>query len=472
VKPTCFDGTTTCWKIKNCTGVPNCPTGDDGYFAQVTARHILAQSSGCTTYQGCFAAPGTAFTYDSEQYISHLSYLLGVTSKQPAVQWATNNVMAKLGLEDFYVDDELGHDFSAGGGQLVSCRDTARLSQLIMNKGLWRSDDGTVERLVGADYIQQMSTPQFPKRAFTYGLLTWLNAKRDPAVSPPCCAPRWGPKSTCSGNVITDSLLGDGMANGALHAPHDVAMAMGWLGQYMFIVPSRNVTIASLGASWGSSTQCPIGNAKPTDPVYNDGYDDAFSATLVWMAMDNATKPAAARKGTATTTHHSNGNGKIQRQEEARHRQSFAAAARHSRGSSGTSAAPPTGGSCTCKCPPGRGFGRCYDMPLGATTCAAVTTKAAADCPAVGIPRQCSWPPVESDWNCSAADNSMRGDVGSITVWGGHLTCRLSKNCSLVDASLGLASATCSCQPAEYGGYACDFSPESCAYSPYFPPGS
>ena len=115
VPPVCDDGSQTCWKMANCTGVVDCPKGDLGFYSTVTARHILAQSSGCVTGKGCYAAPGTAFTYDSEQYISHLSYLVGATAKQPAVQWATNNLMSKLGLENFYVDDGLGRDFSAGG---------------------------------------------------------------------------------------------------------------------------------------------------------------------------------------------------------------------------------------------------------------------------------------------------------------------------------------------------------------------
>lgn len=374
----------------------------------------------------------------------------------------------------------------ATGGQLVSCRDTARLSQLIVNKGLWVGEDGQTIRLISEDYIAEMVTPQFPVRGFTYGLLTWLNARRDPKVSPPCCAPRWGPAATCSGRKIDLSILGDGIAN---LAPSDVAMAMGWLGQYMYIVPSRNLTIASLGASWGSSQQCPLGNAKATDPVYNDGYDDAFSASVLWGAIDNATRPATRTTSTNMSisvvhllTHPiPTSNGPMgpsnqlapvrsippRRRQRARGTDGHQSLARPLARSLATG-----GGSCSCKCPPGRGFGRCYDVPAGTATCASVVTKAADDCPSVGVPRQCAWPPVPSDWDCATADNSMRGDVGSITVWGGHLKCSLQSNCSLIDASIGLATATCSCRPAEYGDYACDFSPQPCGYSPYFPPGS
>lgn len=96
---------------------------------------------------------------------------------------------------------------SKGGGQLVGCRQVARFAQLILNKGLWPSSaaphapartGGLVEErrntnanekpevIVGSKYVEELMSPQFPARGFSYGLLTWLNAKRDPAVSPAC----------------------------------------------------------------------------------------------------------------------------------------------------------------------------------------------------------------------------------------------------------------------------------------------
>ena len=39
-------------------------------------------------------------------------------------------------------------DFSAGGGQLMSCRDHLRVAQLLLNRGLWRGADGAPVRLL------------------------------------------------------------------------------------------------------------------------------------------------------------------------------------------------------------------------------------------------------------------------------------------------------------------------------------
>ena len=63
-------------------------TGTD-FYPQVTARHLLAQASGLGVYP-----PGTAMTYDSDEFVEHLSYLINVTAgrregNMTANEWAT-----------------------------------------------------------------------------------------------------------------------------------------------------------------------------------------------------------------------------------------------------------------------------------------------------------------------------------------------------------------------------------------------
>lgn len=492
VVPACLDGSTDCWKAVSCpTGVP-CPTGPNGWFPNITARHLLAQSGGCVEGEGCKYPPGTAWTYDSGQWIQHLSYLITKTANQPAIVWATENFMAKIGLPQFYLtgdgypEDARSLEISAGGGMMVNCRDIARLGQIILDKGVVTRDDGTTERLVGADFIEAMLTPQFPARGFSYGLLTWLNAPRDPAVSPACCAPRWGPKQTCSNKRLTTSLLGDDLAGVADIAPPDVGVGMGWLGQYLYIVPSTNVSITTMGSSWGSSLQCPLGNALPTDPVYNDGYDDGYSATEVWLALNAAVAPVADATGAVPT-----GTGGAPATAAVAVAASAAAEPEgHVATRTDQDAAPKPAsasllnrtivGSCACRCPPGRLTGRCYDLEAdqvnaeggGGDRCNAVVSKAGDDCPATGVTRQCHSPPRPEDTNCSAADASMRGDIGSITVWGGHLRCMLARGCSIDPEGKGLLSAGCQCQPIEYGDFGCTFSQQPCEYGAYMQPGS
>ena len=217
VTPTCDSGPKDCWRAL----CPECPSGPLGFWPNQTARTLLSQASGCVTGQGCFRPPGEAFTvsassndkscrptrrltfpchlqYDSETYIQHLAHLVGARVRasngtaRTAVAWASQ-LMAKLGLPDFYGQDDLGDEFAAGGGQQLSCRGGARLAQLVLNRGLWPSSPGNgpsggdrtpPERLLGEAYVQEMLSPQFARRGFSYGFLTWLNAKRSAHVTP------------------------------------------------------------------------------------------------------------------------------------------------------------------------------------------------------------------------------------------------------------------------------------------------
>jgi hypothetical protein len=77
---------------------------------------------------------------------------------------------------------------------------------------------------------------------------------------------------------IFASTVDDSTPHGALHAPHDMAMAQGSLGKYLFIIPSLNVTISTLGMSDSSSLECV-------------GDDDAFLVSFVWNAIAEAVVP-------------------------------------------------------------------------------------------------------------------------------------------------------------------------------------
>ena len=54
-------------------------------------------------------------------------------------------------------------DISAGGGQLYSCRDAARVGQLIASGGLWADADGKEIRLMSAEFAKGFVQPSFPE---------------------------------------------------------------------------------------------------------------------------------------------------------------------------------------------------------------------------------------------------------------------------------------------------------------------
>ena len=178
--------------------------------------------------------------------------------------------------------------------------------------GLWpdtsaenRNAAGGASALLTPQFAEEVLKQQIPHVSKSYGMLTWLGgASNDPAHTN-CCAPRWGDSANCDNQKLCGTILGDDVTGpsckpqplsppqriGAAAAadigdvmgtlPANVGVGMGWLGQYMFILPDEDLVVVSLGESWGSSLQC--------DGSKGNGYDDAFSATQVWRAFRNYT---------------------------------------------------------------------------------------------------------------------------------------------------------------------------------------
>jgi CubicO group peptidase (beta-lactamase class C family) len=215
-------------------------------------------------------------------------------TKTPAVEWATKNYAEVLGLGDLYAADDAGTDFVAGGGQRMTCRQHARVGQLLANMGAWPmttssskstqpqaqqdaadqewgdgegDGDGTwaqdsraQRQLISKELCAEILTPQMPHVSKSYGLLTWLGGATADPHDVKCCAPRWGTPGSCSGKKLEQSILGDDIvhADGGPIPPElrppllptDVGLGMGWLGQYMYILPSERLVVVSLGESW------------------------------------------------------------------------------------------------------------------------------------------------------------------------------------------------------------------------------
>jgi CubicO group peptidase (beta-lactamase class C family) len=77
------------------------------FFPKVTLRHILSQASGYGRVE-----PGSFFTYDSEDYIMYLSYVIGAVTGEEPVVWATRELADPLGVGSLFMFDGLpGGDF-------------------------------------------------------------------------------------------------------------------------------------------------------------------------------------------------------------------------------------------------------------------------------------------------------------------------------------------------------------------------
>jgi hypothetical protein len=133
------------------------------------------------------------------------------------------------------------------------------------------------------------------------------------------------------------------------------------------------------------------------------------------------------------------------------------------------------GGACQCSCPPGRGFGYCFEMPEGTppndASCDIVDATAQRFCPAVGVPKQCHNPSAAGDLDCKGVGENMHGDVGNPLVWGGILNCTVSSNCSSMDGDTRFSAGTCDCKPWRFGPHGCAYFPTVAGCASEYCPG-
>ena len=399
----------------------------------VTTRHVLAQASG----KG-FLPPGTSMNYDSDQYIQTLSSLLGkilAPDNITVIDWAEKNFAEKLGIAGVFYNNDLyvgGGNVSIGGGQRMTCRQIARVGQLALNKGSWWNSDGSNAQkqdfvLVDPDFIRQMSNPNFPESVTTYGFMTWLNKRG--AAPGFCCAPRWCADLYQSGNVIggyggtsLNGIIGDdisfgyGPDVGALYtpdapvntnvgpvvtAPEDAMVALGYLGRLLYMFPSSNAVVVTMGQTSGSTL---VGGGC--------NYDEGYALTLLYQAFEpllldtNQTLANVALKKWHANGEKRNKNHAIERKKENKQvqQQEYKWKPTSTTTNRNRSSSTTVIGSCFCFCSPGEGYGQCFDVNEGDDVdvqsdeeaneqidyCAPYQQLAPDYCPDVGVAQQCS----------------------------------------------------------------------------------
>lgn len=488
------------------------------YFDVVTMRHLLGQSSGYGT-----VAPGSKMTYDSDNFIQHISYTLTAIAKKQgmagAYEWAKKAFAVPMGIPDFYDYDETGIDVSAGGGQMMSCREIAKVGQLILNRGKWLDENNAPYQAADPKYLEQMFQPVFPGVVDGYGFLNWLNTDMtkktaDGKDRAHCCAPRWAnghgsdapgapfatccvaaknytghsipcdstlpvlPERPCSSTpqakcekasdpseyVVTQN-LGDSFpeADKIPGQSESLGFGMGQFAKYIYVDTERNITVSTFGQSIGQSLDC--------DKGYNDGY----TLSLIWKALapvfdkglttDEKAAWTQKQAGGSFTASPAPELGTSNRAGGDITRASLETMAQEHTDIRSAGAADDFAGSCTCQCPPGQGFGKCFDVPKADVgivppkeggicpfKVSRKLPKAYDWCPAIGYPVQCTLSQIGS--NVCDADQVM------------------VQKCQLVPGSTQLASAGCrDHEQGPWGTYpGCHWSKTPCSYNPFFPP--
>lgn len=195
----------------------------------VTARQIMSQALAGEH------GPGEKWEYDTQgtRWIDTLPGVIkSATGHSAGEIW--QKIMDTLGLSKDFKWDSVNEDWSHGS--FGSCRDFARVGQLMLNGGRWRDLDVD---LVSPAYVQAMGTPQTRYAPYTnysnpcYGLLTWINgvpgsntgSQEYPGTCQMWPEKSWFPKGS----------------------PSDVYFAAGVWGQITMVVPEHKLVLVSMG---------------------------------------------------------------------------------------------------------------------------------------------------------------------------------------------------------------------------------
>ncbi|MFL0356238.1 serine hydrolase domain-containing protein [Erythrobacter sp. GH1-10] len=147
--------------------------------------------------------PGTVYRYANNDTLMAVKAI-----ESWLIYYPPHEFFAKLGMDHTVAETDIRGNFVLSSQVWTTARDLATLGQLYLEDGMWNG-----ERLLPENWREYVSSPSGPQpegRAFGYGAGWWL-------------------------------------LNNSEGVPYDTFAAMGNRGQYLVVVPSRNVVIVRRG---------------------------------------------------------------------------------------------------------------------------------------------------------------------------------------------------------------------------------
>ncbi|WP_174188416.1 serine hydrolase domain-containing protein [Nocardia barduliensis] len=246
----------------------------DPNHARLTVRQVLNQTTGlhfswpadiAALTTGAVAQtlaapverePGTTSLY-AQNVLALLAEIIERTTGLDFQDFVQREVMAPLGIErDHWVwlRDRSGTT-AVNGGLAMRPADLARIGRMLVQDGRW---DG--RQLIGRDYLRAATEPTAANGG--YGFLWWLNAG-----------------DTYHGVNVPQAREYDHPVFPGL--PRDVYAFSGALGQFLVMVPSRDMVIVRLGVPTSIDPANPIGFLTGTsNPENRDLFRKAIDAVL------------------------------------------------------------------------------------------------------------------------------------------------------------------------------------------------
>ncbi|MDO3650686.1 serine hydrolase domain-containing protein [Nocardia mangyaensis] len=212
----------------------------DAEHAALTVRQVLTQTTGLRftwaadlaglatdevtqTLQTPFAfEPGTTFQY-GQAVLALLPAIVEITTGMDFQDFVQRELMAPLGIDRdqwVWLRDRSGNT-AVNGGLAMRADDLARLGHLLLADGRWGD-----RQLIDVDYLAQAREPTEANGG--YGFMFWLNAG----------------DSYKTATLPTAKVFDHPMFPGS---PRDMYSFVGALGQFVTIVPSRDMVIVRLG---------------------------------------------------------------------------------------------------------------------------------------------------------------------------------------------------------------------------------
>ena len=167
------------------------------------------------------SAPGEKFKYSGE-CTNLLGGIIYTLENKQADEYAKDVLFNKLGISEFYWERENGI-LSCDAGLHMYPRDMAKTGLLVLNNGKWKD-----EQIVPKEWIDMSTKPYVAESEyFDYGYQWWYRSKQN--------KPWW-----------KDPVRGG-------KTEHDMALALGYAGQYIMIIRDLNMVIVTTSSDHNES---------------------------------------------------------------------------------------------------------------------------------------------------------------------------------------------------------------------------
>ena len=190
---------------------------------QITIRHQLTMTTGLddtidnsntSPDKLVFkATPGTRWAYHNAPY-TLLQEVVTQAAGQPFEQYLKSRLTDEIGMKGEWRTVGNNHIYFS------TARDMARFGLLILNDGKWKE-----KRLINHEYLSEATSPSQGINN-SYGYLWWLNGQSTYMLP--------GTQTIFSGSLIPN-------------APEDMYCGLGANGQYLCIIPSKEMVMIRMG---------------------------------------------------------------------------------------------------------------------------------------------------------------------------------------------------------------------------------